>query len=282
MEKFNLYFRIKTKILREVASFFNYRPDSYPFITGDGFRKAALHVYDETGKLNPKKVKEGDIIFVASPFIHEYFNTIHPKIDSPYKLITHNGDNEVGEAESKYIDEKIVRWFAQNNTFRHPKITPIPIGLENRKWFMSGYVLYKNYKKIKTQTIIKKDRILYGFNVGTNPTERSIALSELKNNPIADEIVNKLSPKAYFELLNQYKYVASPPGNGLDCHRTWEALYLGVIPIVKESECMKYFKELGLSIEIVTGYNKTFKGSKTLKSHTEQILNIDYWINKIQ
>jgi hypothetical protein len=25
----------------------------------------------------------------------------------------------------------------------------------------------------------------------------------------------------------------SPPGGGLDCHRTWEALILGCIPIVK-------------------------------------------------
>jgi hypothetical protein len=30
-------------------------------------------------------------------------------------------------------------------------------------------------------------------------------------------------------------YVLSPPGNGIDCHRTWEALFLGSIPIVKKS-----------------------------------------------
>jgi hypothetical protein len=30
-------------------------------------------------------------------------------------------------------------------------------------------------------------------------------------------------------------YVASPRGNGLDCHRFWEGLYLGVTPIVERS-----------------------------------------------
>jgi hypothetical protein len=28
--------------------------------------------------------------------------------------------------------------------------------------------------------------------------------------------------------------VLSPPGNGNDCHRTWEALYLGAIPIIQK------------------------------------------------
>lgn len=32
-----------------------------------------------------------------------------------------------------------------------------------------------------------------------------------------------------------FDYVASPRGNGLDCHRFWEGLYLGVTPIVERS-----------------------------------------------
>jgi hypothetical protein len=31
-------------------------------------------------------------------------------------------------------------------------------------------------------------------------------------------------------------FVPSPAGNGLDCHRTWEALYLGAVPVVLKSE----------------------------------------------
>jgi hypothetical protein len=33
----------------------------------------------------------------------------------------------------------------------------------------------------------------------------------------------------------QWRFCVSPPGNGIDCHRTWEALYLGVIPVVVSS-----------------------------------------------
>lgn len=31
-------------------------------------------------------------------------------------------------------------------------------------------------------------------------------------------------------------FVPAPAGNGLDCHRTWEALYLGCIPVVLRKE----------------------------------------------
>jgi hypothetical protein len=45
-----------------------------------------------------------------------------------------------------------------------------------------------------------------------------------------------------------HRFVVSPPGNGIDCHRTWESLYLGSIPIVKASACMKAFAKVGLMV----------------------------------
>ena len=46
-----------------------------------------------------------------------------------------------------------------------------------------------------------------------------------------------------------YAFVASPHGNGLDCHRTWEALCLGCIPIVKTSPLDDLYE--GLPVLIV-------------------------------
>lgn len=36
----------------------------------------------------------------------------------------------------------------------------------------------------------------------------------------------------------------SPYGKGMDCHRTWEALILGSIPILKSKEFVNMFKDL--------------------------------------
>lgn len=37
----------------------------------------------------------------------------------------------------------------------------------------------------------------------------------------------------YFESLPKYKFVISPEGNGIDCHRHYEALMAGCIPIIE-------------------------------------------------
>ena len=37
----------------------------------------------------------------------------------------------------------------------------------------------------------------------------------------------------YFKQLETFRYVLSPPGEGYDCFRTWEALFLRSIPIVQ-------------------------------------------------
>jgi hypothetical protein len=44
-----------------------------------------------------------------------------------------------------------------------------------------------------------------------------------------------LSFEKYLTTLASYKYAICPPGNGVDCHRIWECLYLGVIPILLHS-----------------------------------------------
>ena len=42
----------------------------------------------------------------------------------------------------------------------------------------------------------------------------------------------------------KYAFVLSPYGQGMDCHRTWEALILGSIPILKSKEFVNMFKDL--------------------------------------
>ena len=47
---------------------------------------------------------------------------------------------------------------------------------------------------------------------------------------------------------SKYAFVISPHGNGLDCHRTWEALVLGCIPIVKTSKIDYLYENLPVLI----------------------------------
>ena len=84
----------------------------------------------------------------------------------------------------------------------------------------------------------------------------------------------------------EYTFVASPHGNGLDCHRTWEALCLGCIVIVKKSALDELYH--GLPVLIVGEWSdicenlllETISLFKTLDFQYEK-LSLNYWMNKI-
>lgn len=264
----NILYKIRGKILRFFASLIKWRPDSYPYLSGDGLRCISDKIYDEQITCKAKEIKIGDIVFVSSEKLFEWFTVIHKDITQPYILISHNGDSSVNEKIITFLDNKIIHWFAQNNTYTHTKITPLPIGIENRKWFMSGWYLLSEIQKLK-RVSSKKNRVLYGFNVKTNIQERSVAKSILDNTKVADSLETRIKPKQYFHILNNYKFVASPEGNGSDCHRTWEAIILGVIPILRNVSHNQIFKKRDMPVLLVNEW-------KELENITENDLNMIY------
>ena len=112
---------IRNKIYRKLCGLFKLHPTSYPYISGDGFRSMANHIYDDSGKCDPSKIKNYEVVFLKTDFMDEWFEDAHPHINAKYKLITHNSDRSVGEREANLIDDKIIHWFAQNNTFPSSK-----------------------------------------------------------------------------------------------------------------------------------------------------------------
>jgi len=82
------------------------------------------------------------------------------------------------------------------------------------------------------------------------------------------------------------KFVLSPPGNGLDCHRTWEVLYVGSIPVVISSTLDPLY--VGLPVIIVDSWEEVtedFLERKyieiTNKQHNMDKLYLGYWIDFI-
>jgi len=61
---------------------------------------------------------------------------------------------------------------------------------------------------------------------------RRTILATLQANGIQN---TPLSPDVYFDTLPLYKFVISPEGNGIDCHRHYEALLAGCIPVIERN-----------------------------------------------
>lgn len=157
------------------------------------------------------------------PFIEEYKKNI--------VLVTHNADTNIGPLQVNGLPTNVVHWFAQNALVIDDRVTPIPIGLERPGVGMSSdyEAIFQEREKRKIRKPEK--RFLLSMNPNTNPSLRIPLLQQLLE--IRDvTVVNGLSFTDYLDEVANHEFVISPPGNGYDCHRTWEALYVGVRPIV--------------------------------------------------
>lgn len=98
---------------------------------------------------------------------------------------------------------------------------------------------YISYQKLETQIGHHSNLVFCGVTPHTdtrrrkNGQTRQTVLRTLESNGIQNTV---LSPLEYFTQLPNYKFVISPEGNGVDCHRHYEALIAGCIPIVEESQ----------------------------------------------
>jgi len=178
-----------------------------------------------------------------------------PQIKWPFSLITSDGDSslenllESSNAELLLKSPYLARWYAQNCVWSddnrwaslcaravdEKKLIPLPIGLDFHTDRGSGVGLdalraWANVCKRKQPT--KKERILVDFCSQPNCATREVACRHLSNVPEIDILDRRLSQKDLWQLYRQYAAVLSLPGHGIDCHRTWEALYLGAVPIV--------------------------------------------------
>src|SRR5574340_1304950 len=93
----------------------NPRPASYPYITGDGFRQMADHIYDNSSNnFDPALVKENDIVFIGDSNIKKFLRSFHSQIKNRYIAISHNGDEQIDEETVNFFDEKIIKWYGIN------------------------------------------------------------------------------------------------------------------------------------------------------------------------
>tara|TARA_Y100000589_G_scaffold321140_1_gene352056 strand:- start:234 stop:914 length:681 start_codon:yes stop_codon:yes gene_type:complete len=71
---------------------------------------------------------------------------------------------------------------------------------------------------------------------GKKNISRKIILHNLFHNKIYN---HRMDSNDYYHRLSRYKFIISPEGNGIDCHRHYESLLSGCIPIIEHNEFMK-------------------------------------------
>ncbi|CAM4798308.1 unnamed protein product [Rotaria magnacalcarata] len=194
--------------------------------------------------------------------------------------VTHNSDHSAPTKEFKWIldDWRISAWFTQNPDDEHKKLFPVPIGVANSRWRHGNVLSIKKAIYMYRKPFSERENLLYvNFEVETNRQVRSKVLKWAVG-LVNVTIKKSLSFEMHLKEMGNAKFVASPPGNGLDCHRTWEAILMGAVPIVMRSRVDPLFEHE--NVLIIDDWNKvTVDYLKSLHYHPiySQAMLARYW-----
>ena len=196
-------------------------------------------------------------------------------------LICGNSDVDF-RAIPEGLSETFTRAYLQNSFISDQKIIfTLPIGVENLDYGING--LPRNLKKIKSWRD-RKAKILVGPFSPTH-AERAELLKSASAVEVCEILSNyHASPRQYAQLVNEYRFVAIPRGNGADTHRFWEALYRGAIPVVKRSSWSSSLRNLEIPFIEVDDWRADSLSSAVKNTNFEEFepsqiksLWIDYW-----
>ena len=266
------------------------RRSSAPFLSGDSFKYLADYIFENNTYNFPEDLKaidgQGSVIFTHGGPVSSAANDLATFCRQGFEfpdgtLVIHNGDVIPAPEDMRILASSFKEVFSVNWLGDPTLVRPLPIGLENRDKRRNG--VPSDYgKEIRKGLPAFADRdidFLICFNVKTNPKERNVALDITRELPGAYAVEGFITPKQYRKLVLRSKYVISPPGAGPDCHRTWEAMYLGAIPIVKSDSWP--FKHLPLPVIQVNHWQELKNFSlEDIPRELVDWKNLDYWFRR--
>lgn len=269
------------------------RASSYPHLSGDTWRFFADWRLSKDEHFDPKDVRLGDTIFVEYDLLKRFGRKYLPKIKYRFILITPNcesgTDNPQPGRYTSFLDSpKLAAWFVQNID-REPtdRVIPIPIGLANQVWPHGQVSVLEPIRKIIPKSgASERDCFIYvNFTLQTNASARKPCLDHFQSMAVPVMSASKTFGE-YLADLSQTVFVASPPGNGQDCHRTWEALLMGCYPIVLQSTLNPLYEDLPVVVvsswnEVTEEFLQKKKEEFAKTSWNYEKLYAPYWYEKV-
>lgn len=260
--------------------------------------------------LNSGKMFDGMSIYVCSDLLKFFTYKILPFIKHKFVLVSGDSDlcvpKEILTMKETLIllqNPYLLKWFAQNTRMQdNEKIVQMPIGLDYHtisnnpdcSWRLPEEKHLPRFQeeiliKIRNDMIPFYERIPKIYINFTKSSDRfgqrSKSLQIIPNNLLIKNDTFTPRTNNWKEMV-KYTYILSPAGIGLDCHRTWEALCLGCIPIVCIPEFTNMFEDLPVLViktwdEITEELlNKTIEEFKN-KTFNYDKLTLKYWKDRI-
>jgi hypothetical protein len=252
---------------------------------------------------------DGMSIFVVSDLLEFFVNNILDKITNNFILVSGMSVKTCPMEALKKVslfklmnNKYLIKWCSQNNIIKnYPKVLQVPLGIDfhslynnPNKWtkIIDGNSPVEQEKYLTDIANNSKpfyeriNKIYVNFSMNTDRfNQRKSCLKEINPKLLAFH-QEKMKRTQTWENTTKYTFVLSPYGNGMDCHRHWEALILGSILIIKSKEFIKLFEDLPVLIvnnwkdvsqKLLDDTVELFKN----KTFNYEKLTVEYWKQQV-
>jgi hypothetical protein len=193
----------------------------------------------------------------------------------PFSLVTNFHDSVITQTavDEMFTDGSAVqRWFGVQVDTADPRVTRMPVGCERetvavmkkterRAWGDRDTLLYANFKRRNKE----REQVWEMFPWATR---EQWAVDGTPN---------------YVSALGRARFVLSPPGRGWDCYRTYEAIAMGAVPIVRRQKPISDFCET-LPVLMVDDWREVTQERLQAYQPPERDLSgltLNYWKERI-
>jgi hypothetical protein len=234
-----MYYLEEGLVLKNQQSLF----EACDFLIHDGTDGVALEL-----RRNPRllhaflgeidAVHDGAVIFLKSSMMKDFFELAFPRLTMRFVLVTAGGDYSTPGQYCRHLDDqRIIRWFGCNCDLAtsHPKFEPVPLGFADPHWPHGDQAAMMRVHRRMLPVTDKPLKAHASFHLNLSHPDRYGVWQKLRRNANVVFEPRRIPPELLWIHHVCYAFEICPRGNGLDCHRTWEALLLRSIPIVRTS-----------------------------------------------
>lgn len=250
-------------------------------------------------------VGPGQTVYVCTDALEKFATSVFPAITNPIVLVSGDSDKPVdafllqqGSIAAMLASERLITWFAQNLAASHHKLAHLPIGMDyHTMWAQPGMWGLSRISPVaqehRLQSILADSPLFHqryltaycNWHFALHRGDRQECMDNIDKTACFFE-AHPIPRLSTWQRQSECMFVISPHGAGLDCHRTWEALLLGCVPVIKHSSLDPLFVQL--PVFVVTDWKDVTRDAlaQFAKRMLEQKYNFytlfkEYWLQRL-